>query len=320
MFLISAFLLLVSVHSTNSAFASNRLEERSSIKAMAGCYEVTFRFVETFVSDPNYPIRSPEYVEHGLEWIDLDVDTEETIALQHMLAIDGGSMKHWRQEWQYEPTFALEFRGLNTWSTETFIPGSTQGQWIQKVSQVDDSPRYQCVAPWVLWSNGKTSLNYWECQSFAPLPRREYTLRSDYQILDRRNRHVITEDGWVHEQDNRKLRINLDGTTTEIAQEKGINTYRRVDASRCEVARKDWNESKEIWHVIQAMWQHISGRHPVLVFKEKVDGQALWSKLFKLADKNLDSLQTTGTFDAKALRKEAHDTIHQYLLEDSGHL
>jgi hypothetical protein len=301
---------------TSTAAHAGYAEDRAAIKAMSGCYAVTFHFVETFVKDPNYPIRSKEYTEYGTEWIDLDVDTDQQIALQHVLVMGESGMKHWRQEWEYQPTKILEFTGNNIWATKALDAGSTQGQWVQKVGQVDDSPRYECVAPWVQWSNSNGAQNYWECKTYAPLPRREFSQRSDYNVLDRRNRHIITADGWLHEQDNRKLLITEQGAVTEIAQEKGLDTYRKVDASQCEGARKEWNKTKGVWHVIQAMWAHIESHHPVLHFQDKVDGEVLWSKLFTLADKTMAQVESTGTLDEKALSKQAHDTIHQYLIEE----
>ena len=50
-----------------------------------------------------------------------------------------------------------------------------------------------------------------ESEADAPLPRREYTKRNDYNVLKRINRHEIKDFGWVHEQDNLKiLRENSD--------------------------------------------------------------------------------------------------------------
>ena len=293
----------------------DKASAQNAIRAMSGCYAVTFQFIETFVKDPKYPIRSAQYSEYGTEWVDLDVDTEEQIALQHVLVIPDGAMKHWRQEWTYEPTQALEFQGNNTWATRKLAAGSTVGQWKQSVGQVDDSPRYSCVAPWVQWQSGEKSQNYWECQTYAPLPRREFTKRSDYNVLDRRNRHMLTAEGWVQEEDNRKLLVNEKGVT-EIAQERGLDTYRKIDDSKCDVARNEWNKTKGVWHVIQGVWAHMEGHHAIMTFKSTVDGQVMWAKLFALADSYQVQIENTGIFNAKALEKETHDIIHQYLITE----
>ena len=65
----------------------------------------------------------------------------------------------------------------------------------------------------------------WENTANAPLPRREYTKRSDYQVMRRLNSHILTDDGWVHEQDNEKIVVEEDGEYV-LVEEKGRNTYK----------------------------------------------------------------------------------------------
>ncbi len=78
---------------------------------------------------------------------------------------------------------------------------------------------YEGSATWV-HVDGKS---YWENTTDAPLPRREFSKRSDYNVMTRRNRQEITDYGWVHEQDNDKvLREDSDKV---IAGEKEWNTY-----------------------------------------------------------------------------------------------
>ena len=114
-----------------------------------------------------------------------------------------------------------------------------KGQWTQKVFQVDDSPRYQGSATWV-HVDGKS---YWENSSYAPLPRREYTKRNDYNIMIRVNRHEITKYGWLYDQDNFKVVKDLESDfEIIIASEKGLNKYIKVDESKCNEAIKWWDE------------------------------------------------------------------------------
>ena len=76
-----------------------------------------------------------------------------------------------------------------------------KGQWTQKVFQVDDSPRYEGSGYWVHLDQK----SYWENTTSAPLPRREYTKRNDYNVTERGNRQEITSTGWVHDQNNKKI-------------------------------------------------------------------------------------------------------------------
>lgn len=285
--------------------------DRNQIRAMSGCYEVTFHFVETGTTDPHYPIRSKEYTEHGLEWVEIDRDEGTLLSLQHILITPNGPLKHWRQQWEYEPTNALYFKGNATWKTESISPELSAGKWIQRVYQVDDSPRYECVSAW----NGSE----WQCSTYAPLPRREFSQRSDYNVLDRTNKHIITADGWLHDQDNRKLIVTEQGAT-QIATEKGLDTYRKVDDSRCLSARTYWSQNKRIWNVIQDMWSHMRSHHPDFSLKPRVNNKLLWESLFELADVTAQEVQTLGTLDEAKLKKLTHDIVHQYMIVKEEHL
>ena len=68
-----------------------------------------------------------------------------------------------------------------------------KGKWLQTVWEVDDAPRYQGISNWVN-IDGKT---YWENTADAPLPRREYTKRKDYQIMKRGNKIVVNNNEWT---------------------------------------------------------------------------------------------------------------------------
>ena len=102
--------------------------------------------------------------------------------IQHLLVVGPPDqqmvIKHWRQDWIYENTNFYMFNGDNQWQFVNKPKSEVKGQWTQKVYQVDDSPRYQGSASWV-HVDGKS---YWENITSAPLPRREYTKRSDYNV------------------------------------------------------------------------------------------------------------------------------------------
>jgi hypothetical protein len=67
--------------------------------------------------------------------------------------------------------------------------------------QVDDSPRYESIGTWV-HVDGR---HEWQSKTDSPLPRREFTKRSDYNVLRRGNRIYLTPQGWMFEQDNKKI-------------------------------------------------------------------------------------------------------------------
>ena len=284
--------------------------EQAAIRAMAGCFEVRFRFTETFVTDPSYPIRSEDHASGGTEWVDVDGDAPGTISLQHVLVQGDSGLKHWRQDWQWEPTSQYDFKGDALWVSRDLTTAESVGAWVQKVTQVDDSPRYQCTAAWVM----RGPRPYWECQAWSPLPRREFTQRSDYNVLDRRNRHWITAAGWLHEQDNRKLIVNAEGIR-EVAQEKGMDSYTRVADERCAPARAWWAAHREAWRAVQGVWAHVYGHHPRLQMRPRVEGHLLWERLFELTD----TYVAAGLADWAALAEQAYAVIGSHVVHESSY-
>lgn len=127
------------------------------------------------------------------------------------------------------------YKGDKVWVKQEQKPEQYKGKWTQTVWEVDHAPRYQAVSEWIT-TEGKT---FWQATTNAPLPRREYTVRSDYNILKRGNRLLLTDGGWTHEQDNDKLLVA--GTAQKlIAQEKGYNIYTKPADAKCAYAKTWW--------------------------------------------------------------------------------
>ena len=175
--------------------------DRQAILDMCGCYEVSFKYTETFAPEIDYE-KHLDYTSKALELALPIVDEDNKISLQHLLVLnDTTVIKHWRQDWLYENQAVFHYDKDNNWVFTQLPANAVKGQWTQKVYQVDDSPRYSGSSTWVHF-DGR---HYWENRSDSPLPRREYTKRSDYNVMSRGNRQEITANGWVHEQDNTKL-------------------------------------------------------------------------------------------------------------------
>lgn len=256
----------------------------TSIKSMCGCYEVTFNFAETFnySKDKDY---QPSAVKHdkALEWAQLvEGSNDDKIQIQHLLIVGSAEkphiIKHWRQDWLYENTDFYQFNGDNEWKFERKSPSEVKGQWTQKVYQVDDSPRYEGTATWV-HVDGK---NYWENTTDAPLPRREYTKRSDYNVTQRGNRHEILKNGWVHDQDNAKIIRKKGEEDFILAEEKGYNTYVKVDDAKCKAAQDWWKDNQTKWKLVRNNWDAIFSKKSDLHLKSKVDDKHLFMHLFPL--------------------------------------
>lgn len=263
-----------------SASAQNKKQEDvKAIKAMCGCYEVTFNFDETFTpaTKPADYKPSPTKTERGLEWVELVEDSQNKISMQHLLVVsDSMIVKHWRQDWEFESNKLYEFYKDNTWKFKTLPAAQVKGQWTQRVFQVDDSPRYEGSATWV-HVDGR---HFWTNTTDAPLPRREHTIRNDYNVLKRTNTHEITKEGWIHDQDNVKINRDASGNDVVVANEKGIDVYKKVADSKCAAAQKYWAEYKPMWKNVRDKWASVYGLNKDLSLKPKVEGKSLFSNLF----------------------------------------
>ena len=256
-------------------------QDIEAIKKMCGCFEISFNFAETFnyVEDSLY-MPSKTYITSGLELAKLIVDENDKISIQHILQVGPPSspyiIKHWRQDWLFENTNLYLYNANNQWLFEEKSKKGVKGQWTQKVYQVDDSPRYEGSGSWV-HVDGKS---YWENITPAPLPRRELTVRSDYNLTMRGNRHEITDFGWVHDQDNKKIVRKNNKNDVIIAEEKGYSSYVQVEDSRCFAADKWWKENSKKWTNVRDKWNEIYTRNQDLSLKNKVNNKLLYKYLF----------------------------------------
>ena len=256
-------------------------QDADAIKKMCGCYDVTYNFAETFnySKDLLYKPSENKFTK-GLEWAGLIIDEDDKISLQHILQVGNPAepmvVKHWRQDWLFENRTFYMFNTENRWTYKKKKKVEVKGQWTQKVYQVDDSPRYEGSGSWV-HVDGKS---YWENTTPAPLPRREYTKRSDYNLTMRSNRQEITDYGWVHDQDNKKIIREAGKEDFVIAEEKGYNAYVKVDDSLCEVASKWWKDYNDKWAIVRSKWDEVYERNKNLRLEDKVNNKLLYEYLF----------------------------------------
>jgi len=300
-------LLLLCMGFLVSAQQSKLNNEKAYIKEMCGCYKVDFEYAETFSDDPNYEYHD-RYDAHGLEWIFVDEESDEKIVLQHLLIVnDTMIVKHWRQDWLYENQNLLEYKKNLEWAKIELTEDKAAGTWTQKVYQVDESPRYEGYAHWIN-SNGRT---YWESQVYAPLPRREFTKRSDYNVMLRNNKHKITEYGHVHELDNAKI-IRTEDEERILVWEKGLNTYTKVEDAKCQLAGEWWKENRAFWVDVREVWAEITAENNYINLKHKVEDQKLWQRLFALGKK----YESNSHYKSNRAQKEIREIITLYLSDE----
>ncbi len=288
---------------------SKKEQDIQSIKSLCGCYEIDFSYTETFAPDTNYVFHKDYNTHAEAEVAFVIEENEDFISIQHLLVVGEGTViKHWREDWVYENQDLLTFVKDMHWGYRKLTKALAAGTWTQKVFQVDDSPRYEGYASW-LHVDGR---HYWDSQTDGPLPRREYSKRSDYNVLKRRNRIELNESGWVHEQDNIKI-IRTEEGDQKLAEEKGFNTYKLQDDSKCEAAMIWWEKNKDYWALVRSQWSKIYWQNQGVNLAIKIDGKTLWQELFAIGQVN----EGEKSAKPKEIKTTVNSTIEKFRLSNS---
>jgi hypothetical protein len=301
---------------TDVVVDSKMEQDRQAILAMAGEYKVRFQFHETVPLVEGYEFHDPKD-SGATEFVEVIVDEPGLIDLQHVLVMGSGEdarvVKHWRQTWTYEDDFLTTYKGNNTWETVELSDEEAVGTWTQFVYQVDDSPRYESVGTWV-HDNG---VSVWEGnETWRPLPRREYTKRSDYDVMGCVNRHIVTPTGWVHEQENQKIVLAEDGTVEKIlVRESGLNTYDRFGYGIADgethdftAGRAYWAKTSDFWSDVREAWSEKLDTTGTVTLKTEVEDKKLWQHMFGYAN----DLASGETFDTQASKQFVQETLDAF--------
>ena len=292
------------------------VKDVQAIVALTGSYRVSFDFIETMGFRENYTPPQP-YFSWGTEHVQVLALEANFISLQHSLVMyfkdeDGKEigpmvMKHWRQDWTYEDTDLHTYRGKSTWAQESKSSEEAKGKWTQAVYQVDDSPRYEVVGDWI----HEGGVSTWKSENcWRPLPRREFSVRDDYNVLQGTHEITITPNGWVHTQTNQKLALGDDGKTKIVGQEIGLNRYESILSPSLLAAETTLEKSGEYWGEVRQMWAEIYENNKSFSLKSKVDGKKLFEEHFAYA-MGLES--SDEAYDVTKGRAHARETIGKFL-------
>ena len=298
--------------------------DRRAILAMVGDYKVSFDFIEVAGFTQNYQPKAP-YQSWATERVYVLEDKGEFISLQHILVMqtvdaDGKVnppmvTKHWRQDWQYQPKQVLVFKGNNTWQAEDVFASEQKNGWSQTVYQVDDSPRYGGVAHWQHFGNFSSWNNQ---EAWRPLPRREYTVRNDYQVLLGNNRHIILPTGWVHEQQNNKVTLGADAKPSAsnpvIAREMGFNRYERIKGYDFALGDTYLKNTEPFWREIRSQWSALIQQKSPIHLRALADKDGLYVAPFSYAQELNSGKQQTSLEMASFAKK----TVADYLSKEAG--
>ncbi len=304
---------------------SNQERDRCAILAMAGQFRVSFDFLEIIRFDPALKPDAP-YQSWGTEIVFVAENREDFVALQHILVMrvkmadDEMSepivVRHWRQEWRYEADTLLSYVGLNTWTRRTLPAEQRKGAWVQSVYQVDDSPRYSARGRW----EHRDSFSTWiSDDTWRPLPRREWSVRNDYQVLTGTNRHTITANGWVQEENNLKLALDDRGHARAnmpiLAREYGVARYERIKDYDFAAGEQYFTRTEVFWAEVRAAWRQIQAQQERFTLRAPVDKGQLFMPFFEYAEKLADGL----AFDRGQAKALIERTLRDsYLVADGN--
>lgn len=268
---------------------------------MAGTYNVRFDMRETVPFVEGYVPLKPK-VTGGFEVVRVAEDTLTMIRLQHLLVVTGSDgkeivIKHWRQDWAYEPTRLLTYLGNSHWAFEDVPAPASSHAWSQIVWQTDDSPRYGGVGRWA-YDNGVT--RWTSNDTWRPLAQRDAILHPVYDRYLGTNRHALTPAGWIHEQDNAKIGTR-DGKSVTFVHEIVLNTYQRDAEIPFAAADAYWDKTKDYWANVRALWDEaIERQGGITVIEEAEKGSATAPQLMGMAEDIADGKMTTAAALAEA--------------------
>ena len=293
-------------------------QDRRAILALAGDHRVSFDFIETASSASAYQPARP-YFSWATERAFVIEDKGDFISLQHVLVMefvdDKGEvqgpfvMKHWRQDWSYESKLVVEFRGEQTWKKRKLT--SWKGTWVQAVYQVDDSPRYQTAGRW----SHEGGLSIFRSRNFwRPLPRREFSVRDDYNVLGGRHEITVTPRGWVHTQFNQKLLTKNGEIEKTLATELGAVRYERITSPSLIKSEDYWANTKDFWAAVRSTWTSLEKSGRPFSLRSKLEDKPMYSYLFALADQFANAERS----DRNGIKVEAMAVIGRFLADSNG--
>lgn len=292
--------------------------DRKAILAMAGPYRTTFDFLEIVGYQPDFEPAAP-YQSWGTEYVYVVEDSGDFISLQHIMVMvyedeDGRVsepmvMKHWRQDWAYEKQKLLVYAGNDRFENIELSSQQVSGAWAQSVYQVDDSPRYESIGRWEHFPNFST---WTSDETWRPLPRRESSVRDDYDVLIGTNTHTIIPHGWVHEQANYKVVLNDAGKPADempyLSKELGVNRYRHIVDFDFGPGDRYWERTGAFWTQVRQEWNRLIENNESFVLRESVDGQPLFAPLFSYAQEVYED----ENYDAQAGQRFVQKTLDKY--------
>ncbi len=289
--------------------------DRRAILAMAGEYRVRFDFLEVVTFAPGRARDAP-YQSWGTEKVYVAEDRGSFISLVHVLEMqvlgaDGTAMppmvtKHWRQDWQFEPDARVDHLGGHRWQRVPVVAASAAGRWSQTVWQVDESPRYSALGR---WDHRPTHSTWLSDDVIRPLPRREWSVRRDYDQLVGSNRHTITATGWLQEENNLKSAPPVSASAhvraaarRDLAREYGVARYDRITGFGFTTADAQVTATRAFWERVRDAWTAVFATGELVQLRGASDQLGAFMPLFEAADEQAEGRLSDAEADAVIAR------------------
>ena len=101
---------------------------------------------------------------------------------------------------------------------------------------------------------------------------------------------MITPEGWVHVQENRKL-VKREGEEKFLCLEVGCNSYKRIEDETAkegfEKAAAMWVKTSGFWKEVRHAWADVLNHHEGSVhYTKRLEGKRLMYEMGELAEKS----------------------------------
>src|SRR5262249_44057522 len=146
---------------------------------------------------------------------------------------------------------------------------------------------------------------------WRPLPRREWSVRDDYQVLLGTNRHTITPTGWLQEENNLKTVLSAERTTDAsrpyVAREYGVARYERIRDADFAAADRYYDRTRQFWNDVRERWSQVFAQRGAVTLRGPVDKLGLFRPLFEHADAIEESGAKAGASNREVIDKALKD-------------
>jgi hypothetical protein len=137
-------------------------------------------------------------------------------------------------------------------------------------------------------------------------------VRDDYQVLVGTNRHTIVPSGWVHEEENYKVRLDgqgeIAGGLPFLAKELGVNRYERIVDFDFSAGDDYWQQTSRYWEDARAVWSELFSAADQHTIVESANGVPLFAVLFEQAE----TLSDDADYDSEEVRQKIRTALMPY--------